>query len=343
MKNQYTNQIFWVFGSKWVPKDSRTAFGFTVLMIFLLIFTPLSETKAQTRKYFGHFNSLQSYFNPALTGYEGSVVRGLVRNQWTGFEGAPQTYFMNVEIDPMEIKAGEDAALLGNTAAGLQLIHDTFGPIRQTELLLSYGARVRISKSTNLRLGLAANYTNARLDGNNLTTEQANDPTVNVFLNQFADMRIMDFNAGLAITHQNYYFAYGLQNIARGRLYQGDAFIKERPFVNVLQTGFKQTMSSNFSVLTNIMYRIQDDLPYNLEFNIKLMAMDKFWLGVGHRVNYANSYHFGFLMNNIRFGYAYEIPVSKSYLIPNPTHEFMVSFFLFRKGGVNSEAGTLIW
>jgi type IX secretion system PorP/SprF family membrane protein len=309
----------------------------------LIIFIQTVEVKGQTRKYFGQFNQLQSYFNPALTGYEGSVIRGLVRNQWTGFDGAPQSYFFSAELDPMEINAVENAALLGNTAAGLHVIQDNFGPFRQTEMLASYGARVRISRNTNLRLGIAANYNHIQLDGNNLTTEQSNDPTVSAYMNQFATLQVMDFNAGLAITHQNYYFAYGFQNIAKGRVHRGDAFIKERPYVSIFQTGFRQAMSSKISVLTNMMYRIQHDLPYNFELNIKLVAMDKFWLGVGHRVNYANSYHFGFLMDNIRFGYAYEIPVSSSYLIPNPTHEFMVSFFLFRKGGVNSEAGTLIW
>jgi type IX secretion system PorP/SprF family membrane protein len=324
-------------------QTGMTKLRFSIALGMVLTIGITLNSSAQTRKYFSQFNQLQSYFNPALTGYEGSIVRGLVRNQWTGFEGAPQTYFLSAELDPMEMGGQSDAALLGNTAAGLNLIHDNFGPFRQTEMLLSYGARVRISRTTNLRLGVAANYSNVRLDGNNLTTEQANDPTVNAYINQYANMQILDFNAGFALTHQNYYFAYGVQNVASGRVNRGDVFIDKRPFVNVFQTGFKQALSSQFSILTNFLYRTQSDLPANFEGNIKVMMMDKFWLGVGHRVSYANSYQLGFLMSNIRFGYAYEMPVSKSYLIPNPTHEFMVSFYLFRKEGVNSEAGTLIW
>ncbi|MFD2202913.1 type IX secretion system membrane protein PorP/SprF [Shivajiella indica] len=318
-------------------------FKVAFLLALILNIANTLDSSAQTRKYFSQFNQLQSYFNPALTGYEGSIVRGLVRNQWTGFEGAPQTYFLSAELDPMEMQGEKDAALLGNTAAGLNLIHDNFGPFRQTEMLLSYGARVRISRTTNLRMGVAANYSSVRLDGNNLTTEQANDPTVNAFVNQYANMQILDFNFGLALTHQNYYFAYGIQNVASGRVNRGDVFIDKKPFVNIFQTGFRQAVSSQFTVLTNFIYRMQSDLPSNFEANIRLLMMDKFWVGAGHRVSYANSYQVGFLMSNIRFGYAYEMPVSKSYLIPNPTHEFMVSFYLFRKGGVNSEAGTLIW
>lgn len=312
------------------------------LGLILSIGTTLNS-QAQTRKYFSQFNQLQGYFNPALTGYEGSAVRGLVRNQWTGFEGAPQTYFLSAELDPMEISDSPHPSLMGNTAVGLNLIHDNFGPFRQTEMLLSYGARVRISRTTNLRLGVAANYSNVRLDGNNLTTEQINDPTVNAYMNQFASMQILDFNLGMALTHQNYYFAYGVQNVASGRVNRGDVFIDKRPLVNVFQTGFRQEISSKLAVSTNFMYRIQSDLPPNFEANVKLTMMDKFWLGIGHRFTYANSYQVGFLMSNIKFGYAYEIPISKSYLIPNPTHEFMVSFFLFRKDGVNGESSTLNW
>ncbi|MGY6744195.1 MAG: PorP/SprF family type IX secretion system membrane protein [Cecembia sp.] len=313
------------------------------MVFFTLMFSLNLDNMAQTRKYFGQFNQVQSYFNPALTGYEGSVVRGLVRNQWTGFDNAPQTYFLSAELDPMEISYAQDAALMGNTAVGLHLIQDNFGPFRQTELLLSYGARVRITNTTNLRLGVAANYNNIRLDGNNLTTEQINDPTVNAFLNEFATMEALDFNAGIAVTNQNYYIGYGLQNAARGRLTRGDVFINERPFVSVFNTGFRQSLNPSLTIMTNIMYRFQNDLPYNLDLNLKLLALEQFWVGIGHRVNYANSYQVGFLISNIRFGYALELPVSKSYLIPNPTHEFMISYFLFKKAGINNDSSNMFW
>lgn len=327
--------------------NSQKSFKVTVLLAYFLLLIwggmRSSPVQAQTRKYFSHFNHMQSYFNPALTGYEGSVARALVRNQWSGFSGAPQTYFLGVEIDPMEAKGLENASLLGNTAAGLNLVHDTYGPFSETEALLSYGSRIRLTKSTNLRLGVAANYNTVRLDGNLLTTEQANDPTVNQFLNTYAEMRIMDFNMGMAFTHQNFYFAYGLQNVAAGKLRSRDIFLDEKPRVNVFQTGFKQQLSPVFTVLSHFMYRTQNNLPYNLDFSLKVMALEKFWFGLGHRANYANSMQVGFLMNGLRFGYAYEIPVSKSFLIQNPSHEFMVSYYLFRKGGINKEAGTLIW
>jgi hypothetical protein len=116
-----------------------------------------------------------------------------------------------------------------------------------------------------------------------------------------------------------------------------------KPLVSIIQTGFRQQLSSKFTLYTNLMYRYQPDFPMNLEMNIRTMVHDRVWLGVGHRVDYANNYQIGFLLSNMRFGYAYETPLKKSYLLPYPTHEFMASFFLFKKYESKIENSSLIW
>lgn len=314
-------------------------------LLFGLCFCLLVQSISfgQTRKYISQFNQLQSYFNPALTSYEGSTVRGFVRDQWSGLEGAPRTYFFSLEFDPAEISKGYDASLLGKTAIGLNLVQDNYGPFMDTELMLSYSSRVRLGKATNLRLGAAVNYNTIRLDGNNLTTEMAADPTLSQFLNSFADMTIIDFNLGAALTHQNYYLAYGVQNVNRGQISRGEVFLDQKSMVHIFQTGFRQPVNENLSLFSHVLYRIQSDLPSNIELNVKAMLKEKVWIGIGHRVDYATNFQLGFLMQKIRFGYAYEIPASRAFLIPNPTHEFMASFFIFRKMDRAGDMGDVIW
>ena len=62
---------------------------FSYLVLVLIWGLIGTDSLAQNRKFVSQFSEFQSYFNPALTGYEGSVVRGFVRNQWGGIEGAP--------------------------------------------------------------------------------------------------------------------------------------------------------------------------------------------------------------------------------------------------------------
>lgn len=314
-----------------------------ILFICLGVFSA-GWTSAQSRKYVSQFNQFQSYFNPGLTGYEGSTFRGFVRNQWAGFEGAPKTYFVSLEIDPSELKgAGKDGITEGKTAFGFNLVNDQYGPFKDTEMVISYASRVRVGKNSNLRLGAAVNYAMVSLDGNNLTTEQASDPTVSQFLNSFANMTILDFNLGMAFTSQNYYFSYAAHNLNRGGISSGDIFLESKPMVSVFQTGFRHSVSPKLSIYSHLMYRMQSDLPSTTEFNIKALLMEKVWVGVGHRFDYAFNMQLGYALPKFKFGYAYEMPVNGAYLIPNPTHEFMLSYYLFRKSDSMRKVGDMIW
>jgi type IX secretion system PorP/SprF family membrane protein len=125
----------------------------------------------QSRKYMSQFSHLQGYFNPALTAYEGSMVKGLVRNQWAGWEGAPKSYFVSAELDLANLGGNSDA---GKNAIGVNLLNDEYGAFTESELILSYATRIQVSEKAGLRMGAGLNINSIRLDGTRLTTEQAN-------------------------------------------------------------------------------------------------------------------------------------------------------------------------
>lgn len=295
----------------------------TVILLFL---TFLSYS--QSRKYISQFSHFQGYFNPALTAYEGSMVKGFVRNQWAGWEGSPMTYFVSAELDFAELKnSGE----FGKNAIGVNLLSDEYGAFRENELIISYSTRVKLNELTALRLGAGINFNNLRLDGTQLTTEQANDPTVMQYFGGYANMSILDFNLGMSLTHPNYYFSYGVHNVNKGSLSSGDVFLDKKPAVSIAQFGYRNELNDQMTVAFNGLWRSQSDLPTNLEFNLKFFLREKIWIGAGHRVDYANSGQIGFLLGKLRVGYVYEWPMVKSYLLPKPTHELMLNIRLFDK------------
>lgn len=300
---------------------------------------------AQTRKNISQFSHFQSYFNPGLTGYEGSTVRGFVRNQWAGFEGAPQTFFFSTEIDFGEIAGELDPALMGKNAISLNLLHDKYGAFRDNELMISYASRVRLTKNHNLRLGVGINYQSIQLDGNAMTTEEQNDPTLGQYFGAFSNMQFLDANIGLALTHRQYYFSYAIHRINGGKLSGGDNFMNGYPAEQFIQAGFREELTPNLAIITNAFFRSRKDLPNLMEMNIKALLMDKVWVGAGHRFNYASNLQVGFLTSRMRVGYLYEFPMGKSYFLPGSTHEFSVSLNLF-KDNVKNKFGkdeVLIW
>jgi type IX secretion system PorP/SprF family membrane protein len=264
--------------------------------------------------------------NPALTAYEGSMVKGLVRNQWAGWEGAPKMNFVSAELDFANLGGNSD---LGKNAIGVNLLSDEYGAFKETELILSYATRIQVSEKAGLRMGAGLNINSIRLDGTRLTTEQANDPTLAQYVGGFADMNVLDLNIGMSVTHPNYYVSYGVHNVNQGSISSGDVFMDKKPRVGIAQAGYRNRFSENMTVIGNGMWRSQSDLPANVEFNLKFLFKDKFWVGGGHRVDYANNAQLGVLLGKVRFGYVYEWPMLQSYLLPNPTHEFLLSFRLF--------------
>ncbi|KAI9550172.1 hypothetical protein GHT06_003544 [Daphnia sinensis] len=187
-------------------------------------------------------------------------------------------------------------------------------------MVLSYSTRVQISKSAQLRLGAGLNINSVRLDGTQLTTEQANDPTVMQYFGGFAKMNILDLNLGLSLTHPNYYVSYGVHNVNQGRMSSGDIFMEKKPMVGIAQAGYRNSLTPNLDVIVNGMWRTQSNLPANIELNTKL-----------YFTILSGSEELGFLMKSMRLGYVYERPMLKSYLLPNTTHELMLSIGLFTK------------
>ncbi|WP_018474999.1 PorP/SprF family type IX secretion system membrane protein [Echinicola pacifica] len=313
-----------------------------ITIICLLLVGPISAV-AQSRKYVSQFSFFQSYFNPGLTGYEGSTIRGFVRNQWGGYEGAPKSAFVSAELDFAEMKGQTDPALLGKNAASLNLFYDSYGAFRETSLVGGYASRVRISQKHNLRLGAGVSYTNVRLDGGSMTTEQQNDGVLSQYIGGFSNMQIVDFNLGLALTHANYYLSYAMHGVNSGRISSGDDFLSEHPVSYIVQAGYREALTKDVSVIGNVFYRAQEGYSDNIEFNLKALLMDKIWLGAGHRIDYANSLQMGIVLQKMKFGYVYETPTNKSYLLPSNTHEFVLIYNLFKVNKRSNPKEVLIW
>ena len=138
----------------------------TLILVLLLSIA----SYGQSRKYMSQFSHMQGYFNPALTAYEGTMVKGLVRNQWAGWEGAPKMNFVSAELDLANLGGSSD---LGKNAIGVNLLSDEYGAFTESELILSYATRIQVSEKAGLRMGAGLNINSIRLDGSRLTTEQA--------------------------------------------------------------------------------------------------------------------------------------------------------------------------
>lgn len=305
--------------------NSNRLFFFFVLVISLYSV----DSSGQSRKYMAQFDHFKSYYNPGLTGFSGSSFGSFVRNQWAGFDGAPVSIFLSGEFDLGDFTAKDSAGGLGRNALGMNLYYDQFGAFQDTQIVLSYASRISLTEKVGLRLGLGLNYALSNIDGSRIIADQVDDPIINQYFGSYADMRVLDFNAGLVLTHPHYYIGYSAHNISQGKYFiSGDAFMDEFPVEHILQVGFKNKVSENVAFSTTLMANRYQYNPLNVQVNFKALLYEWVWIGGGHRVNFAHNFQLGFLFSNFTFGYIYELPMTNAYLLPNTSHEFVLSFSL---------------
>ncbi|RDC58809.1 PorP/SprF family type IX secretion system membrane protein [Adhaeribacter pallidiroseus] len=282
---------------------------FIVLSILVL---SVLGVKAQSRKHLASFSQFGQYFNPSMTGMEGSQLKALYRDQWTGFQDAPKTLFISGEFDLVGLKQSssqsETGTLGAKNAFGLSLLHDSFGPYRENQLFLSYSSQVRLSEKLSLRAGAAATYNNIYLDYMDLTLDQSNDPEFQELMNSDNNkINKVDINVGLTLVAENYYVGYALQDAAEGKLtakgdYLNNAFSRQ----HVVQAGFRKGLSEQFGLVVNGLYRYDAKLKETLEGQVKGVFNNTFWAGAGYRKDLAYTLTAGVRLNQVKLGYNYE-------------------------------------
>lgn len=313
--------------------------------------------QAQNRKYMANFSQFRQYYNPALTGADGSAVKSLYRNQWTGFKDAPKTILATAELDIAMLghkksgyfrgqgQHGEPSKFGAKHALGLTLLHDQFGPARELQVGLSYGAAVRISEALSLRWGTALTYTSHSLDGNSLTLEQEDDPRFSNIIGQQNRSGKGDINLGLTLMGANYYIGYAMQDATEGKLLStGSDYLEDFDArKHVITGGYRADVSGQIGFAVHALYQ-HDGLEKSLvEGQAKVIYNNLLWIGGGYRNDQAYHLGAGLQLDRFAVGYTYESSTQGSEAINKATNEVTLGYWLQRGQSTAKQKAAKIW
>jgi type IX secretion system PorP/SprF family membrane protein len=328
------------------------------LYLFFLFLLGYSGLQAQNRKYISNFAAHQSYYNPALTGNEGSMLRSFYRNQWTGFEDAPKMLYFSGEFDLQDLgKAGDRTSHYqyrdsqkgfrgAQHALGFVTLQERFGPTRETQFGLNYGTGVRLTEKLGLRFGTALTFNNFRLDGSNLVLDNNNDPRYNHLLGQQNGMSKLDLNLGMALVSANFYLGYAMQDVTKGHFMRhGDDVMRDiYTRKHVLQGGFRTAMTDQFGLILNGLYQYDEQLKGVMEGQAKAVFNNMLWLGAGYRHEQAMHVGAGLHYGAFRVSYTYESPLQEARSISRSTNEIGLALSLRQpKTEIVKSDNVLVW
>jgi type IX secretion system PorP/SprF family membrane protein len=283
-----------------------------VIAFFIVVIFFVEDAEAQQEQSFTHFMFQQAVYNPAFVGSKPNIeFNGLMRQQWIGMSGAPETFFINIHA-PIGFLSG---------GIGATIINDQIGPFNATGLKLAYAYQTRFWQG-ELSFGISAGMINKVIDYSYFNVQ--NDP----ILIGANDESGMIFNVDLGLFFQEkdrYYIGLSTTQLNQGKmtLEGGSTSLKRNVY---LHGGYfitlRQLPRIVFHPSAMAVYTV--GAPVQINLGVVAEYNKKFWGGVTYRHQSAIGLLVGLNYKQFNVGYAYEI--NTTLLKNGGSHELMLGY-----------------
>ncbi len=311
-----------IVGSKPKPSLAVHMFGkFRLISIFILLVS-WGVTRGQDAQ-FSQFYANPLYLNPALAGATECARTNLnYRNQWRNFNNAYVTYNLSYDQNLPGINSGFGVLVMSDRQGD--------GALTRTSASLFYSYKLQVSDPIVINFGVKGGYYQEKLEWDKLIFADQINPTTGEIDNPTAETRppknnisVVDFSAGAVLGYYDEWFV----GVAVDHLTQPSLSFYDNPdsklpmkitahggvTINLTQGMLGNDDPDDFILQPNILYMQQDNFR---QLNAGLYLKRKpLVVGAWFRHNFQNPDAFialvGFTFNNIRFGYSYDVTVSK--------------------------------
>lgn len=272
------------------------------LLSFLLSFSALF---AQQDIQFTQFTHNRAFFNPGYYAINGSIcLTGFHRSQWVGFDNAPTTQNVNVEI-PIKFLHG---------GLGLVVTNDQIGYFNLINAGLGYSYHADVAGG-KLGIGVLFNFMNTGLSGAEWVT-----PDGNFFDGAIAapNSSSLAFDMQFGIYYQSDTWWAG---VSSNRLIGAQTNV---PSVVVVPTSITNQRhyyvmggynwyipGTNWALLPALNLRTDGAAPLTFDVNVNALYNNKLWAGVAYRNQDAIPLMLGYQVSPaFKLGYSYDIPMN---------------------------------
>lgn len=303
---------------------------------------------AQQRPHYTQY-ILNNYINnPALSGIENYTdVKLSIRDQWVGFEGRPQTFYLSAHA-PIGKKDYKTSATSFNVpgqnprgtsywegytaseshhGAGLSIVNDVTGNYNVFTANLSYAYHVGIAPTVNLAAGFSGGF--SKVNYNRSKSSKPGDPGIAANGSVIYATR-PDLNAGLWLYSGEYFLGVAAKQIIPQKI----AFVNDTLGLKLTPhlfgtAGYRFLMNEDINAIPSVMVKYVSGAPAQVDLNIKFQYQDLLWIGGGYRKGNGFSGMLGLNVNNaFNVGYAYDYTSSPINTASRGTHEIVIGFLL---------------
>ncbi|MDA7743635.1 type IX secretion system membrane protein PorP/SprF [Flavobacteriales bacterium] len=301
-------------------------------LAFGLVLIGMGMGSVQAQQLFRRSQFMTNSFlsNPAIAGtLPETPVTMTFRNQWTGFDGAPETMTLSGHT-----------SLPNNLGIGaIVYSDDTGGAINRTGLEIAGSYTIDLNNYDAVSFGLSVMANQWSFD-NDLDVWDVEDPALQYGLEQSLSF---DAQFGMMVFGDGYSFGFaiphllqsstGLQASSISSVAENDNF---RHFRFMGQYSFQ--VNNDFRLEPSGMVRLTERTPAQLDVYLRGWYADMAWVALGFRTNDAAIVGVGGQYGPMGLSYTYDITsTSASYFSPH-SHEVTLTYFVPRSSGFSSNS-----
>jgi len=287
-----------------------------VLVLFFVLLSGLVKAQQDPQFSLNMFNIYS--VNPAFSGsHDQFNALAIHRSQWVGFDGAPATQHVSVEAPVYFLHGG----------AGISLTNDKLGNQYTRGINFSYAYQTKLTKKSELGLGLSFGFLDVGVDGVWLApdgTSGGSDPSIPAMNSNDV---VPDLGLGLYYRMKSLYIGYSVTHLNQALAVYGDDD-RDLQFKrhHYLTLGWKHDVTSEL-VLHPSIYVKTDQVSTQIDFNVNANYGDHLWGGMTYRLDDAVVVIAGYNINeNLKFGYAYDITTSDLKSESSGSHEVLLRY-----------------
>jgi type IX secretion system PorP/SprF family membrane protein len=261
--------------------------------------------------------------NPSLISTKSeNQVALMVRNQWTGFEGAPKTQSISYYIAP-------DTNSTRKFGKGISIINDNTGPISMISGTLSGSYELSLHNNPNRRLsiGMSANILQYTINNSDIILE--NDGVIDPAMNAGVADKVMGNSASIGVNYwgDKFNVSASVINIINSDLNLSNTGV-DNALVNhyYLNSSYKFSTSSGLDIIPSIMFKKIGAAPFQLDLNIRTSINNTIWGGLSYRTNDAVIAMLGLKFSEYTLGYSYDVTTTKMNIPSYGSHGIVITY-----------------
>lgn len=267
---------------------------------------------------FTHYFDVNSFYNPASTGFRGSQdLNFLFRSQWTGFKGAPFSTGLNYERPISKYNMG---------IGGYAFI-DIIGETTMSSIAANYAYQLKLDQNHKMSFGISAGADIFSTAYGRLTYW---DDDI-MFDNQTPSSVVPRIGTGIQFYSDDYYVGVSMPRVVHFNT-DGPLSIQAAEMPQIVSNlyvtgGYKFSVSEDVEMQINMLGKYTRKVMPQGDLNVMATYREMVGIGVGYKsLGFLSTYIHYSHRNIVKIGYAFDFTLTSMATYQSGSHELMLKY-----------------